>query len=58
MMRLLARFLSDDRGATAIEYALIGGLIGIAIILGATALGSRLNIMYSALAASVPDGST
>jgi pilus assembly protein Flp/PilA len=58
MMRLLVRFLSDDRGATAIEYALIGGLISIAIILGASALGSKLNVIYSGLAASVPDGST
>jgi pilus assembly protein Flp/PilA len=58
MMRLLARFLSDDSGATAIEYALIGGMLSVAIILGATALGSRLGAMFDSLASSVPGGSS
>jgi len=58
MTSLIARFLSDDRGATAIEYALIGGLISIAIILGAGTLGTKLGSMYEALASKVPDGST
>ena len=36
----LVRFLADEHGATAIEYALIAGLIGLAIVGGATALGT------------------
>lgn len=33
---MIARFLRDERGSTAIEYALIAGLISIAIIGGVT----------------------
>lgn len=39
---LLKRFQADESGATAIEYALIGGLISIVIVGGATSIGSRL----------------
>jgi pilus assembly protein Flp/PilA len=46
MAFLLARFWTDDRAATAIEYALIGALVSVAIILGATSLGSALRAMY------------
>ena len=38
-MALLKRFLSDSNGATAIEYALIAGLISVAIVGGARAIG-------------------
>jgi pilus assembly protein Flp/PilA len=48
------RFLRDTEGATAIEYALIGGLVSVAIILGATALGVKLNDVYNAVAGKVP----
>ena len=43
MHTLLSRFAKDESGATAIEYGLIATLIGVAIIAGATALGSKLN---------------
>ena len=32
MMTLLNKFLSDDQGATAIEYGLIAALVSVAII--------------------------
>ncbi|MDQ8699327.1 Flp family type IVb pilin [Hyphomicrobium sp. LHD-15] len=32
MKALLFRFCADDRGTTAIEYALIAGIISIAIV--------------------------
>ena len=44
---------SDERGVTAIEYALIAALIGIVIILGATTLGTTINGKFSLIAASV-----
>lgn len=56
MIGLLARLVRDESGATAIEYALIGVLISVAIIVGATALGSKLNDLYTAVAAKVPSG--
>jgi pilus assembly protein Flp/PilA len=39
---LLKRFQDDTSGATAIEYALIAGLISIVIIGAATSIGSSL----------------
>lgn len=46
MTPVLLRFWLDDRGATALEYGLIAGIISIAIVLGATAIGTKLNSHY------------
>ncbi len=43
-MRVLYRFLGDDRGATAIEYGLIAAGISVAII--AVVPGSRQSAQY------------
>lgn len=43
------RFLSDTRGSTAIEYALIGSLISVAILIGVTNTGSSMNTVYTTL---------
>ena len=53
MKRLIASFLRDDSGATAVEYALLGSLIAMAIIGGATALGTALSTKYQAIATSL-----
>jgi pilus assembly protein Flp/PilA len=42
-MKTLLRFLKNEFGATAIEYGLIAALISVAIIGGATALGTGVN---------------
>jgi pilus assembly protein Flp/PilA len=47
--KLFSRFLKDESGATAIEYGLIAALISVALITGATALGSRLNETFASL---------
>jgi len=45
-MGTIKAFCSDERGATAIEYALIGSLIGMAIIGSFAAVGDSLfNVM-------------
>jgi len=49
MQTLISRFAKDESGATAIEYGLIATLIGVAIILGATALGSKLNAVFNGI---------
>jgi pilus assembly protein Flp/PilA len=49
MKTLMTRFAKDESGATAIEYGLIATLIGVAIILGATALGTRLNAVFDGI---------
>ena len=46
-------FLADESGATAIEYALISSLLGLAIIAGATALGSRVNDEFNSISAQL-----
>ncbi len=47
-------FWRDERGATAIEYALIGALLSIAIIGGATAIGGSLIGTFTTVAAGFP----
>jgi pilus assembly protein Flp/PilA len=46
--KTLLRVLKDRSGATAIEYALISGIICIAIVGGATAVGSSANGSFNA----------
>jgi pilus assembly protein Flp/PilA len=46
MKSLMNRIAKDESGATAIEYGLIATLIGVAIILGAAALGTQLNSVF------------
>ena len=50
MSKLIARFVKDESGATAIEYGLIAALIAIAIIAGARALGTALNTKFQGVA--------
>lgn len=50
---ILGRWRRDQRGATAIEYALIGTLIAIACIGGMAAAGNSLEDYWNALAAAV-----
>jgi pilus assembly protein Flp/PilA len=52
-MRIIQRFLSDERAATAIEYALIAGLISIAIVASATAIGTKLSSKFNAVASNL-----
>lgn len=49
MKTLLTRFAKDESGATAIEYGLIATLIGVAIIVGAGLLGTRLNDVFTGI---------
>jgi pilus assembly protein Flp/PilA len=43
MKNVLARFVKDQSGATAIEYGLIAALVSIAIIGALTTLGGKLS---------------
>ncbi|PPD45375.1 MAG: Flp family type IVb pilin [Methylocystis sp.] len=43
----IREFLADESGATAIEYGLIAALIGVAIIGGVRALGTRLSSTFA-----------
>ena len=47
MIKSLKSFLANDSGATAIEYALLASLIGIAIIVSLTAVSGSLQNVFS-----------
>jgi pilus assembly protein Flp/PilA len=52
----LIQFLQSRSGATAMEYALIGGIICIAVVGGATALGDATNDSFTRVNEQVPWG--
>lgn len=47
MLKKLISFIKEEDGIETIEYALIAALIAIAVIAGATFLGSEVNDIYS-----------
>src|SRR5215204_2181365 len=49
-MSLLARFIKEDCGATAIEYGLIAALIAVAAISAMTTLGGKLTTTFDSVA--------
>ena len=53
MIQLTVKKLRENRGATAIEYGLLAGLIAIAIILGATAVGTGLDGLFGRIATTI-----
>ena len=48
-MKLFARFLKDESGATAIEYALLAGLIGVGIVAAAGTLEDAISGLFTRL---------
>ncbi len=46
---MLARFIKDESGATAIEYGLIAAGISVAIIAVVQGLGSKLNSTFTSV---------
>ena len=53
LIRLGTRFLKNDRGATAIEYAMIAGTLSIAIVAVVTSIGTGVNTMFTAVSTAV-----
>lgn len=58
MKNLIARFANDESGATAIEYGLIAGLIAVAIITAATALGTDLGALFTRISGKLKTTAT
>lgn len=48
-MSKFRRFLKDTSGTTAIEYGLIGLVVSVGILVGATNVGSSTNSVYELL---------
>ena len=53
MTKLVARFVKDESGATAIEYGLIAAGIALAIIAAVNGLGTTLNSKFTNINASI-----
>ena len=53
MMQLFSRFLSDESGATAIEYCLIAAGLSIVIVTAVNGIGSTLNTKFSSMNSSL-----
>jgi pilus assembly protein Flp/PilA len=49
----ISKFLSDESGATAIEYGLIAAGIALAIIAVVNGLGTSLNTQFSSISTSI-----
>jgi pilus assembly protein Flp/PilA len=49
MRQLFSKFLSDQSGATAIEYSLIAGGISIVILVAVNGIGSTLNTTFTSV---------
>ncbi|HZR89306.1 MAG TPA: Flp family type IVb pilin [Bradyrhizobium sp.] len=53
MKNLIARFVKDESGATAIEYGLIAAGISLAIIAVVNGLGTNLNNKFTSINSSL-----
>ena len=53
MVKRIKKFVSNESGVTAIEYALIAGIIALVIIAAVSLLGTNLSTVFSNVAASV-----
>jgi pilus assembly protein Flp/PilA len=53
MQQLISRFLSDESGATAIEYCLIAAGLSIVIVTAVSGIGSTLNTRFTSVNTSL-----
>jgi pilus assembly protein Flp/PilA len=53
MLKLISRFLTDESGATAIEYCLIAVGISIVIITAVNGIGSTVNTKFLSISTSL-----
>jgi pilus assembly protein Flp/PilA len=51
-----AKRLREEKGATAVEYGLLVGLIAVAIIVTVGLLGGKLNSLFESIRTALPGG--
>ncbi|HEX4409515.1 MAG TPA: Flp family type IVb pilin [Xanthobacteraceae bacterium] len=51
--RFLSRFLRDESGATAIEYALIASGVAVAIAASVTSLGTSVKTLFTSVSTAM-----
>ena len=52
-MRLFLRFLKEEGGATAIEYAFIAGIVSIGLVSTFTRMGLQINSKFPSISAAL-----
>ena len=50
---MIAKFLRDESGATAIEYGLIAALVSVAAITALSAMGDSLSTMFQTVSSEL-----
>lgn len=58
MKNLVARFIKDESGATAIEYGLLAALISVAIITAAGNVGTKLSSTFDSISSKLANAGT
>ena len=53
MKNLIARFMKDESGATAIEYGLIAALISVGIITAVSTVGNNLEATFEQISGNL-----
>jgi len=53
MSKFAKRFMSDESGATAIEYGLIAALIAVVLVTALGALGTNLSSTFNTISTNV-----
>ncbi|HKS17946.1 MAG TPA: Flp family type IVb pilin [Bradyrhizobium sp.] len=53
MRKLFSKFLSDESGATAIEYCLIAVGLSIVIVVAVNSVGTQLNTKFTSVNSSL-----
>lgn len=54
MSKFVARFCTDESGATAIEYGLIAALVAVFLVTALTAMGTKLSTTFGKVTAALP----
>lgn len=49
MFDTIKKLAVEEQGADATEYALLASLVAIALIVGATALGNKINTIFNSV---------
>ncbi|WP_394764112.1 Flp family type IVb pilin [Phenylobacterium sp.] len=54
MSKFVSRFITDESGATAIEYGLIAALVAVALVTALTAMSGKLTTTFGKVTAALP----
>jgi pilus assembly protein Flp/PilA len=53
MKQAITKFLRDEEGLTTVEYAIAGALVGAAVILSFTSLGTQVGLVIDGITSDI-----